>query len=156
MWWIIATLIILGVLCLVAELLLIPGVGIAGILGVISLVASCWYGYTFMSPAVGTTVTIINIALVVIAVVVALRGKTWKKFELSDEIRSHVEDRSSEIAVGSKGETVTRLAPMGTAKFGSVTLEVKSSDNNMIDPKTAVEAVGREDGKILVKPLISE
>ena len=110
MWWIIATLIVLGVLCLVAELLLIPGVGIAGFLGVASLVASCWYGYAFMGPAVGTTVTIINVALVVIAVVVALRSKTWKKFELSDEIRSHVEDKSSAVAIGSKGETVTRLA----------------------------------------------
>lgn len=153
MWWIIAALIFLGILFLLGEILLVPGVGVAGILGLLSLAASSWYAFAELGTGPGIAVTVFNIALVVATVVVVLRSKTWKKLELGEEIKATVEDDSAKVAVGAQGVTVTRLAPMGTARIGSLSCEVKSADNNMIAPKTPVEVVGIVDSKILVKPV---
>ena len=41
----IITLILVGIVLMIAEILLIPGVGVAGILGLLSLGGSCWYAF---------------------------------------------------------------------------------------------------------------
>ena len=45
MWWITVGLVIVGILLMLVELLLVPGVGVAGFLGLASLVAACWYTF---------------------------------------------------------------------------------------------------------------
>ena len=41
----IITLIVVGLVLLIVELILVPGFGVVGILGVASMVASCWLGF---------------------------------------------------------------------------------------------------------------
>ena len=59
------------------------------------------------------------------------------------------------LAVGDRGFTMTRLSPMGTARFGSSALEVKALEG-MIDPDVEVEVVLLEDGKVYVRPVSEE
>ena len=59
----IITLILAGIILILAEIFLIPGIGIAGVLGVLSLCGSCWYAFAYMSPLTGAVVTIVNVAL---------------------------------------------------------------------------------------------
>ena len=72
------TLIILGIILLLAEIFLIPGIGIAGILGLISLCGSSYYAFAFLSPMAGAIVTTVNIVLLAVVLFYALRAKTWK------------------------------------------------------------------------------
>jgi len=151
--YIIATLILVGLLLLIAELLLIPGVGIAGILGLCSMGASCWYAYHFFDHVTGTVVVVINVILLIIFTVFALREKTWKRFELGTEIASKVNAENEKIKVGDQGMTETRLAPMGTARFENTSCEVKSEDNSLIASGTPVIVTRIEDNKVIVKPI---
>ena len=57
MWWITLSLILAGIIFMLVEMLLIPGVGIAGIFSLISLGAACWYSFDFISPSAGWWVT---------------------------------------------------------------------------------------------------
>ena len=57
----IISLIIIGLLLLFAEILLIPGVGFAGILGLVSLGGSCFYAFNQMGGTVGAIVTAVNV-----------------------------------------------------------------------------------------------
>jgi len=150
---IIASLIFLGILLVLIELLLIPGVGVAGILGLASLIGSCWYAFYAIDTKTGIIVTVIVICLIVALFVYALRAKTWKKLELNTEIKSKVSEDSEKVSVGQQGKTITRLAPMGTARFGELSCEVKSAEGNMIDAGTPVEICSIEENKIFVKPL---
>ena len=50
-----------GIILILAEIFLIPGIGIAGFLGVLSLCGSCWYAFAYMSPLTGAVVTIVNV-----------------------------------------------------------------------------------------------
>lgn len=149
----IITLILLGLVLMFAEILIIPGVGLAGILGVLSLGGSCFYAFYEFGNTTGAIVTAVNVVLLVALAVWILRAKTWKRMSLETNIDSKaVSDNSSVLAVGDRGRTLTRIAPMGSARFGDFVVEVKAVEG-MLDPNVDVQVVLIEDNKIYVKPL---
>lgn len=151
----IVTLIIVGLLLIFAEVLIIPGVGVAGILGLLSLGGSCFYAFSQMGNTVGAIVTAVNVALVVGLTVYVLRAKTWRRLSLDTNIDSKAVADDSVLEIGDKGITVSRLAPMGSARFGTESVEVKSLEG-FIDPDVEVEIVLMEEGKIYVRPVCEE
>ena len=150
----IISLIIIGLLLLFAEILLIPGVGIAGILGLVSLGGSCFYAFNQLGSTVGASVTAVNVALVVGLSIYVLRAKTWKRLSLDTNIDSKAVADTG-LAVGDRGVTVSRLAPMGSVRFDTELVEVKALEG-FVDPEVEVEIVLMEDGKIYVKPVSEE
>lgn len=150
----IISLIIIGLLLLFAEILLIPGVGFAGILGLVSLGGSCFYAFNQMGGTVGAIVTAVNVALVVGLSIYVLRAKTWKRLSLDTNINSKAVADTG-LAVGDRGVTVSRLAPMGSVRFDTELVEVKALEG-FVDPEVEVEIVLMEDGKIYVKPVSEE
>ena len=147
------TLILLGLLLMFAEILLIPGIGIAGVLGLLSLGGSCFYAFTQMGTTAGVIVTAVNVVLIVALTVWVLRAKTWKRLALETNIESKaVDSESVSVALGDRGKTVTRLAPMGTVRFGEHAVEVKALEG-LVDSGTDVEVVLIEDNRIYVRPL---
>ena len=147
----IITLILVGLVLIFAEILLIPGVGIAGVLGLLSMGGSCFYAFMEIGKTAGIVVTVINAALIVALTVWVLRAKTWKRMSLETNIDSKAVEGVS-LSLGDKGKTVTRLAPMGSARFGNYIIEVKALEG-MLDPETPVEVVLIEDNRIYVKPV---
>lgn len=150
------TLILVGLVLIFAEILLIPGVGVAGILGLLSMGGSCFYAFYEFGNTTGAIITAVNVVLVVALAVWILRAKTWKRMALETNIDSKaVSSEVSVLAVGDRGRTLTRLAPMGSARFGDYVIEVKALEG-MLDPNVDVEVVLIEDNKIYVKPLFAE
>ena len=152
----IIVLILVGLVLIFAEILLIPGVGIAGVLGLLSMGGSCFYAFHELGTTTGIIVTAVNAVLIVVLTIWVLRAKTWKKFTLDTNIDSKAFSlEGAKIAIGDRGKTVTRLAPMGTVRFGEDTYEAKALEG-MIDPGTEVEIVLIEDNKIYVEPYSDE
>lgn len=152
----IITLIFVGLVLIFAEILLIPGVGIAGVLGLLSMGGSCFYAFSEFGTTTGIIVSVVNAVLIVALTIWVLRAKTWKRMSLETNIDSKaVSSESSMISVGDQGKTLTRLAPMGSARFGNYVVEVKALEG-MLDPDVLVEVVLIEDSKIYVKPLREE
>ena len=149
------TLILVGLVLVFAEILLIPGVGVAGALGLLSLGGSCYYAFAQMSTTAGVIVTSVNIVLIVALTVWVLRAKTWKKMTLETNIESKaVSSESAVLTVGDRGKTITRLAPMGTVRFGENAVEAKALEG-LVDPGTDVEVVLIENNRIYVRPLFN-
>jgi len=147
----IVTLILVGLVLIFAEILLIPGVGIAGVLGLLSMGGSCFYAFHELGTTAGAIVTGVNAVLIAALTIWVLRAKTWKRMSLETNIDSKAVEGVS-LSLGDKGKTVTRLAPMGSARFGNYIVEVKALEG-MLDPETPVEVVLIEDNKIYVKPV---
>ena len=143
------TLIFLGLLLLFAEILIIPGVGVAGILGLLSMAGSCVYAFMVMGQATGIIVTAVNVVLVVLLTVWVLRAKTWKRLALETNIDTKAVEPEVNVIPGSKGVSVTRLAPMGTARFGDLRLEVTAREG-IIGPGVEVEVVEVDGIKVYV------
>lgn len=156
MWWITASLIFAGILFMLVELLLVPGVGIGGILSLTSLGAACWYTFAYIGSGPGWTVLVLVLVLLVVSICTALRARTWKRFELNTEVTSKVNTESSSLHPSDRGTAQTRLAPIGTGRFGDVVCEVKSYNNSLIAAGTALEIVAIEDNQVIVKPLTQQ
>lgn len=146
------TLIVVGLVLMFAEILLIPGVGIAGILGLLSMGGSCFYAFNYLGQTQGIIVTIVNVVLLVALLVWVLRAKTWKRMTLETNIDSKAVSSKMVLAVGDRGRTVTRLAPMGSVRFGDEMVEVKALEG-MLEPDVEVEIVMIEDNRVYVRPL---
>lgn len=148
----IIVLILVGLVLIFAEILLIPGVGIAGLTGLLSMAGSCFYAFHELGTTSGIVITAVNAVLIVGLTVWVLRAKTWKKFTLNTNIDSKAFSlEGAKIGIGDRGRAITRLAPMGTARFGEETYEVKALEG-MIDSGTDVEIVLIEDNRIYVEP----
>lgn len=147
------TLILVGIILILVEILLIPGIGIAGILGLASICGSAYYAFAHLGPWTGVIVTVVNIALLAVLIFYALRGKTWKRLELDTVIDKHIKEE--EVAVGDRGMAATRLGPIGTARINDKSYEVTSLEG-MIDAGTRVEIVHIENNKIYVKPVMKD
>ncbi len=151
----IVTFIIVGLILIFAEILIIPGVGVAGILGLLSLGGSCFYAFSQMGNVAGAIVTAVNVVLVVGLTVYVLRAKTWKRLSLDTNIDSKAVPEESALEIGDRGVTISRLAPMGSVRFGTDSVEVKSLEG-FINQDVEVEIVLMEEGKIYVRPVCEE
>ena len=84
-------LLVFGVLLLVAELFLLPGIGIAGIVGMLSLIASVIVAYTMIGITAGRITLAATIVLTALAIIWFIRSKTLQKMSLDTTIDSTVE-----------------------------------------------------------------
>lgn len=150
---VIISLVMVGILFILIEFLLTPGIGIAGIVGLASFIGSCVYAFMVMGTKAGTITTAVVAVIVVILLVWMLRGKSYKKLELKAEIDAKINLEAESLSVGDEGKTLTRLAPMGTVRFDKLSCEAKSEDNTILDPGTPVVISSIEDNKVIVKPI---
>ena len=150
----IITLTVVGLILLIVELILIPGFGVAGILGGGSLVVSCYLGFSQIGPAAGAVITAAEIVLTVSATMLVLRSKTWKKASLGTSIDSKVDISPEEkgMEVGQKGVAATRLALAGQVKINGNLAEAFARDS-VIEAGAAVEIIDIQDNKIFVKEI---
>jgi len=150
-WLLIATFIIIGLIVLALEILVIPGVGIAGVIGFILIAIGIWQAYSGYGMLAGHLVLAGTIVLTVITLVLSLRGKTWRKLALSTAIDSKVNVIDHElIKTGDTGKTVSRLAPMGKALINGEFYEV-STNGDFIDQQTEIVVEKIEYNKVIVK-----
>lgn len=150
---IIISLVLLGILMMLIEFLITPGMGFAGIVGLASFVGACVYAFIVEGTQTGTIVTAVVAVIVVILFIWMLRGKSWKKLEQKEQIDVKTNTDVEKIAVGDKGITLSRLVPIGKVKFEKVTCEVHNADGTFVDPGVEVEVIAVEDNEVIVKPI---
>lgn len=145
-------LILVGIVLLVAELVLLPGISVAGIAAFISFAGAAFYGFLHFGVLGGSIVVASIVILSILAVVISLRANTWKKLSLKTTIESTSTPtpQQQNIRIGQQGETITRLAPMGKVRFGEVTVEAKTIDA-YLDPHQIVEVIGYDNTATIVK-----
>src|SRR5574344_1867930 len=137
------SLIIIGLILLAIELLVIPGFGVTGILGIVSLVGACFFAFYSFGYLFGVLITAGILLLIVLSIIVVLRSGTWKKLSL----RTNIESKGFKI--GDSGITITRLATGGHVKFGEHIVEVSTRDG-LIEPNKEVVISSFEGTRIFV------
>ena len=151
--WCIVLLIVLGLLFLLAELLLLPGVSIGGILAMACYGGAIWYAFDSLGVVAGVW-TIVAVAVIsLVSLIFSLRAKTWQRFTLKQEIDStSMPSPELELSVGATGVTVSRLSPMGKVNINGKVYEAKSADV-FIAQREQVEVIGFENFSIIVRKI---
>lgn len=147
----IIVLILLGLLLLLLEFAVIPGVTIAGIGGFLLLAWSVYLSFAQYGTLAGF-LTLIFVLLAAPALILFIfRSKAGKKMILETNIDSKVETfETDNIHPGDIGTTVGRLAPMGKVKVNGVTVEAQSV-GPFIDHNKTVKVLKVYPGKIIVE-----
>lgn len=144
-------LLIFGILLMIAEVLVIPGVGFVGIIGFILLAIAIYFGYE-ISENTGHVVLGVGAVSSIGILVLSLRAKTWDRFSLKSELKgkSNPDKYEDIFKVGDKGKSTTRLNPIGKALIADRVVEVKSY-SDFIDENKEIEIIKLEGNKITVK-----
>jgi membrane-bound ClpP family serine protease len=149
---IIIAVILLGVVFMLIEIFLLPGISIAGIAGAIFLIGGIIYAYIFQGSVVG------NITLAGAALFLGgsffwlLKSKSLRKISLDTNIEGKVDTSYlQKIAAGDSGVTLSRLNPIGQVVVNDVEAEAKSFDGEFIDEDTEIEVIKVETYNVLVK-----
>ena len=168
--WIDILLVVVGLALIVVEIFFIPGFGIVGGLGLVSLLAGLFLSFTFTDFSfslyswnfdrfrdAGMTVTLTALGLVV------MTAALWKVFphtplhgwlvldEEQQVSRGYTVQTESErvAAIGLKGTATSMLRPAGRARFGDKTLLVVSRAE-FVEPGTPVQIVEVEGNRYVV------
>lgn len=148
---VILLLILLAILFLIAELVLLPGVSVAGVLSLICGGSAIYRAFADFGWEAGVVVTLIELILALVTVVFSLRAKTWQRFALKQQVDSSAGSPvEHEVRVGACGRTLSRLSPMGSVEIDGKIYEAKLLAG-YADPHTDVEVVGFENTSVIVK-----
>lgn len=152
-WIIILVLIALGIIFLLLELLVVPGTTFIGIIGLVALILGVYQTFTIYGTGWGIFALIGTSLFSVVMLVLSLRSKTWTKAMLSTSIDSKMDQVKENVKIGDEGISISRLTPMGTARFGNHFIEV-SSFGDFLDPEVKIRIVEIKNNKVFVETII--
>ncbi|MEM7249475.1 MAG: NfeD family protein [Acidobacteriota bacterium] len=113
-----------GLLLLVVEVLFIPGLGLAGVLGAGCLLTAVIWAFAAGGPMWGSLVLLTSIAIV--AVMTRLLGHVFGRRLVLDASLEDEEESPEHELVGSEGVALSPLRPSGVARFGLRRMDVIS------------------------------
>jgi len=153
---IIVFLIGLGVALLMAEIFFLPGITVAGIAGIISLIGGVVYAFLYVGDTAGFITIGASVILSGLAFVYLIKSNAMSRIALKTDIEAKVDQSElRKIKVGDKGECISRLNPIGKAEFDGVVVEAKSANGEFIDAGEIVRVVKVESYNVWVE-LINE
>jgi membrane-bound ClpP family serine protease len=152
-WLTILGLIALGTFLVIAEIIFVPGTTLVGILGIAANTYGVYLGYETYGTTTGTIILIVTILLNILALVAALKGKSWERFSLKRTMTGKFnDDFKVEFQLGDKGKTLSSIKPIGKAVINDHEIEVRSN-GGYIDENVEIEIFRIESSKIFVKPV---
>ncbi|MDR2763666.1 MAG: NfeD family protein [Tannerella sp.] len=144
----------IAVFLLLLEIFLLPGVTVAGVGGGLFAVAGIVYAYS-VAPMTGHITFGSSVIVFGGFFCWLLRAKSFQRVALTTNIDATLTStRNIGLRVGDRGVTLSRLAPIGKARFGQTVVEAKAQEN-FIDEQTPVTIV-RIDGHNVTVQMVDE
>lgn len=148
---ILSSLLLIGLILLLAEVILIPGTTVVGIFGLIVSIAGIFYAFVSYDQVTASWITAVAVTFNIAAIVYGFRSGVWNKFSLkSTMIGGAFDGRTIGLEEGMVGKAVSDIKPFGKAMFGEIIYEVKS-EQGFIPVESEVQIIKIENNKILVK-----
>lgn len=150
-----------GLLLLAVEAFVIPGFGIAGLLGIGLSLGGLFFTFAGAAPTMGDAMASFSIAMVTAVALAVAAGfmlpktRAWNRLVLSTAQSAGAGYRSAQPElgglVGQTGTTLTMLRPAGAAQIGGRRVDVVS-DSEYVAKDTPVEVVYVEGVRVVVRP----
>ena len=149
---VVISVIVLGILFMLIEIFLLPGISIAGIAGAIFLIGGIVYSYMFLGSTAGNVTLAASAVTLGLTFFGLLKSKSLERISLNTIIDDKVDNSYLlKIAVGDIGVAVSRLNPIGKVLVNDIEAEGKSFDGEFIEEDTEIVVVKVETYNVLVK-----
>ena len=135
---IVIVLCVIGILLILAEIFLIPGLTLTAVAGAAFSIGGVYYSFRYLGATAGIITLILVIAFIGIAFVYLVKSKALDRIALKTDINSTVGSKElPEISEGDTGITISRLNPIGKVRVNNITMEAKTL-SDFIDENTTV------------------
>lgn len=143
---------VIALVLIFLEVFVLPGINIAGIFGIILLIAGLYLSYAKIGTPTAHFILAGTILSSMLILCFGLRAKTWRKFSLDTTVDGKIETFTpNSIKIGDTGKTITRLGPIGTIDINGQNVEAKSA--NIINANKDIVVTEINGNEIIVKPL---
>jgi membrane-bound ClpP family serine protease len=147
----IISLVIIGLILVLVEILFVPGTTIVGVIGLIVSAFGIFFSFTYFDTNTAWIILALSVLLNFAALVYGLQSGVWNKMALKSEIQSRAHDqRLLGLAIAMEGLAISELRPYGKAEFEGKVYEVKS-DSGYVSVGTRVIITKLKDNTITVK-----
>ncbi len=155
-WPFVVAILATGFLLLAVEVFLIPGFGIAGPLGALTIIGGIAFAWAKLGPLWGMASLGASVMLTGIALWLFPRTPAGKRLVLHTGLRGvRAVDPGLGALLGQHGVTVTPLRPSGIVEFGEQRIDVVT-DGSYLEAHCPVRVVRIEGNRIIVEPLGSQ
>jgi membrane-bound ClpP family serine protease len=150
-WFILISLLTIGLILVITEILFVPGTTLVGILGVVVTIGGIYYAFISFDSQFAWIILGLTLLLNFSVLIFGFRSGVWKKFALKESITSRAfDDRLLGLEVGMEGKAISDLKPIGKAEFLDRIFEVKSN-SGLISVGSKVFITKLENNTIIVK-----
>lgn len=151
-WLAVISLILVGIVLIIVEIIFVPGTTVVGILGFGMVVGGVVMSFNAFGSSTGYTVAGGTVIVTAVVLFWSLRTKPWKKLSLRNAIDSRVNEGALDsLTVGEEGVAVSALRPSGKAEIGGKMYEVTTL-GNFADAGTTVKVIRISSHQIVVEP----
>lgn len=146
----------LGLVLLAVEVLILPGFGVAGVVGIASIITSIVMAAPNLEQAVISLVLALvgTIVLLILSIKLMPTRKVWKKLVLGTKQQKdsgYTAPETSLVALlGAEGTTLTVLRPAGTAEINDERIDVVA-EGSFIPNNTIIKVVKVEGTRVVVR-----
>jgi membrane-bound ClpP family serine protease len=148
---IIVVLCLIGILLILAEIFLIPGLTITSLAGAAFLIAGTYYAFRSYGVLGGSITLVSTLVIIGVAFVYLVKSKALDTISLKTDINSTVASNDAlNVAVGDEGVCISRLNPMGKVRVNNITMEAKTL-GEFVDENTDIVVLKVSPTQLIVK-----
>ncbi len=153
-WLLVLILIAVGFILLLIELLIIPGFGFTGLMGLLSLVVGSYIAYTKLNFLIGLITSLGSLVILILCLKLFPKTGLWKKLRLekteSKKNGFHSSAKDSNTLIGKEGVSLTPLRPTGIAVVGGRRIDVVT-EGIFLPKDTKIKVINVEGNRIVVR-----
>jgi membrane-bound serine protease (ClpP class) len=147
---IIVVVLVVGLVLLFTEVAVVPGFGVAGVLGLLALGAGAVAAWTELGPFWGGITAGGSILAAIIMLIWLPKSRAGRQMVLEHDQGEATSQEDRSALVGRRGVTVTPLRPIGRARFGTEEVDVMT-EGEYIDIHREVEVMSVEGPRVVVR-----
>lgn len=118
---------IIGIILILVEIFLIPGLTVTALAGAAFSIAGIYCAFRSFGVLGGSITLVSTLAIIGFAFVYLVKSKALDTISLKTDINSTVASRDAlNIAAGDEGVSISRLNPTGKVRVNNITMEAKT------------------------------
>ena len=152
-WSTVISLVLFGLLLLIAEIIFVPGTTVVGLVGFVFMVVGVALSFRYFGGETAWTVVGVTAVASGVLLYLAFKANVWGKFALKSSIDSKVNEGAlSELTTGLEGTALSALRPSGKADLAGKTFEVRTN-GEYVESGTRIKIIKVVSNQIIVEPL---
>ena len=151
-WTVVISLVAVGLVLLLVEILFVPGTTIVGIIGFVVLAIGVGLSYKYFGREIGWMTLGTTAVLAGVTLYISFKSNLWSRFALKSTNTGRVNEDPVGISVGEEGVALSALRPIGKAEINKRTFEVKTL-GAYVETGKRIRIIQIVSNQIIVEPI---